>query len=511
MITQKDIGFIIQDKDSQENKERKSESLKQNEIYNDRLYGYVYDHLKARYSPNTVKEMPVVATLNLCKKVVNNEASIYKGEPEREFNGVSEKQADALNKLYDKMKLDIKLKRANRLYRLQGQTALMIVPNNSGMLEVRNIKQHSYDVVPDPINPSQALIYCISSFDRQMFQKNATDGVNEKIADADDYKASLNRLVFWSKDSNLITDGKGRVLSDEATNTHILGLIPIIDIADDKEDEFFVRSSNNTSDFTIEFCSAMSGLQHVVEMQGFAVGYIIADEAQMPSSLNVGPGRFLKLTYREGDAHQPSAGFLQSNADLAGSQNFIQSMLATWLSTKGLSTKTVTMNATGTQDKFSSGFERMLAKIDELEPSLEDYALFRNTEEKIFEVVKAWVNNYSNTTLLTDPIFSEIGTIPEDATVEVNFVGADSMKTMKEELDEIVTAKENGAASRLDIIKTFWDLDSNEEALEKMKEIDQYGQDQSVVEPAKQPIESGMIENGDSENRLIGREGSSED
>jgi hypothetical protein len=214
----------------------------------------------------------------------------------------------------------------------------------------------------------------------------------------------------------------------------------------------------------------------------------------MPAAINVGPGRFMKLTYREGDAHQPSAGFLQSNADLAGSQNFIQSMLATWLSTKGLSSKTVTMSATTAQDKYSSGFERMLAKIDELEPSLEDYALFRSTEEKLFEIIKAWVNNYQNTTLLTDPVFAGIGTIPAEATISVEFVGADSMKSAKEELDEIVLAKEQGAASRLDVIKTYWGLDSNDEALEKMKEIDLYdqsNQDQAIEQQdATLPIET---------------------
>ena len=76
-----DINYrksVISEIKGEENKRRKAESLKQFEIFNDRMDQYVVEYLKKQFSAATVREMPVVSSINLPKRIVTQEASIYK-------------------------------------------------------------------------------------------------------------------------------------------------------------------------------------------------------------------------------------------------------------------------------------------------------------------------------------------------------------------------------------------------------------------------------------------------
>jgi len=87
-----DKMLIIGQIESDENKKRKAESYNQFQIYNDNLRPFVLRKLRSMYSDETVCEMPVISSINIAKRICNQEASIYRNSPIQNFVGVSDDQ-----------------------------------------------------------------------------------------------------------------------------------------------------------------------------------------------------------------------------------------------------------------------------------------------------------------------------------------------------------------------------------------------------------------------------------
>ena len=68
-----------------ENEERKEESYRETEIYSGRIDDYVKDYLCDTLGSETASKMPRISTINICKRIVNNNASLYKKAPKRTF------------------------------------------------------------------------------------------------------------------------------------------------------------------------------------------------------------------------------------------------------------------------------------------------------------------------------------------------------------------------------------------------------------------------------------------
>ena len=152
-ITSKSDRIRIVDQiESAENKQRKAISLKQSEIFNDRLFQYVQEELLRHFSPETVNEMPICSFINFPRRIVKNTASIYKHEPKRIFNNTSEDQASKLEMVYEDAEADWKFKKANENYVLQDQSHMMIVPVQ-GKIIFRTLLAHQIDAIPNRSNP----------------------------------------------------------------------------------------------------------------------------------------------------------------------------------------------------------------------------------------------------------------------------------------------------------------------------------------------------------------------
>jgi hypothetical protein len=411
--------------------------------------------------------------------VVKQEGSIYKNDVIRTFNGCTQEQSEAIEDLYEKIGADIALKRSNWYYKLQEQACLQVIPDNKGQLQIRVLKPHQYDVVNSMIDPTKAEAYIVSAFDRQDYSSSNSqrglnnpdyrDSDNQNIADPDDFKEQLNRFVVWSESENFIMNKDGSIVSEVLPNK--LGILPFVDIAEDKDDAFFIVPSLNTTNFCIQFGAMYSSLVYIMQMQGFAIAYLIASENVMPQSLAIGPGKVIRLPVSPEDGVKPEFGFANPSADLKGSQEVIEGLLSTWLSTKGLSPKTISSKPDA--KTYASGFERLLAMIDDLAPSVDDYSIFEKAEGELFEIIKQWVNVYGGSNLLYSKEIKAIGTIPQDAYVSVEFQGPQSIKTTKEELEEIQLKIELGLASKVDGVMELYDI-NEEDAILKLEKINGY-------------------------------------
>ena len=257
--------IILKDIKSSENQDRKDESFIASEVYNSRLRQYVFEYLRGQFSDTTVKEMPVISSCNLSRRICKEIATIYKESPDRFFTELSEEQSEVVQKIYKDAKADFLLSKANEFYILQNQCLLQIFPQG-GKINFRVLKMHHFDVIPDPVNPEKMLGVIINAynkdFKREEFasdeprgrsdisRQNLTsmsDNVNQSIADEDDYQSANKRFVVWTKRYtdesgedvpalNFIMDGKGNVLSEDPYSP--IDDLPFVDISSYKDFQF---------------------------------------------------------------------------------------------------------------------------------------------------------------------------------------------------------------------------------------------------------------------------------
>lgn len=475
---------IISETKIEENKSRKALSIEQYDIYSDRLDSYVQTYLRSQFSSSTVAAMPVVSSINLTRRIINQEASIYACAPDRSFQGVDDSTKEVLEAVYADGKFDVKFNKSNIFYKLQNQNLLQVVLKN-GKLSLRSLMGHHYDVVPKLDDPEVADCYLISAFDKSLFLNSktsntpatlslptqplgTTDGINQNIGDADDYLSVTDKYVVWSDQFNFVMDGKGKVISGPDVENPLAPIMPFVDVSADKDFEYFVRQGQTVVDFTIQYNAALSDLGNVVRLQGWAQAFLKATADQSVQNLVVGPNRILHLVVDPNSSFSPEFGFVSPNADLQGSIAYTELLLANFLSSRGIDPKTV--SGTTQSTSYSSGLERLLAMIEKFEASRNDLALYQYVESRVFDIVKAYLNKYSGTEFLNQKYW--VKQIPQDASITVQF---EKPEAIQSEGDMIVIAQkkiELGLLSRVGAIMELEGLnrDSAEEYIAQVDE-----------------------------------------
>lgn len=462
---------IISEINGQENSKRRKDSDKQKEIYSDNILPFVKEYLEGFYSADAFKELPIIASINLAKRIVNQEASLYKECPKRTFTGVTEDQSKALLKIYEDMMFDSKMLKSNRYFRLQSQNDIYVIPLN-GKLEMRVLLNHNFDVIPNPDDPNNAEAYILSTYDKALYlprQSEDDDGSNQKIADFDDYKSTLKRYVFWSKDFNFIMDDQGMIKSDITQIANPLeGILPFVDIAPDKDFQFWVNQGQSVTDFTVQFNSTMTDIGQVVRMQGFAQGVLTGDADSLKGqNIQIGPMFVLKLPTNPQSTTQPDFKFVSPNADIQGSLKFLEVLMSNYLSSKGLSPNVVT--GRGEADKFTSGLDRLLAMVELFEASKTDISLYKNAEKKLFKIIAKYINIYGGTDVLPD---YKLGKIPDDADVEVMFERPQLIQSEMDKLGIIEKKIELGLIDQVGAVMIDNDFENRDDAQEYISKMD---------------------------------------
>jgi hypothetical protein len=468
---------LIEQINSDENKRRKAESLKRFEIYHDRGDRYVVEKLLNEFEVTTVKEMRKCMSINLAKRVVDSEASVYGTEPERTFEGLNEVQTQLIMDIYDDGKFNHKLKLANRYYKLEDQCAIQVIPQD-GEIKLRVLLPHHYDVVPDPMNPEKAYAYIVSTFNRgDYMQDNSSvrspigedlasqviDRQNQDIADGDDYQGSMNMYEVWTKDLNFFMDQDGNILSTETLNE--LQELPFIDVACDKDFEFFIRHGNSTTDFSIDLNVLLSDIWNINRIQGYAQGIISSE--QPPSGQVVGPNRYMWLQIDPNKPVQPSFQFQNPNPDLASSLELLEMSIRLFLTSKGLDPKV--LSGKGDGQNIQSGIQLLLSMIQKFEATKDDFDLFRWVEYEIAELVAKWVNVLQGSQVLETEYQGVL--LPEEIDVSVKFHEPQLIQTKQEKEDSLIKLMDKGLISKTKVLAELHGV-SDDQAKKMMEEID---------------------------------------
>ena len=470
-----ELRSIIDEINGNENISRKSLSYKQFEIFEDRMSNFVNEHLNSKYSPDTVSEIPQVSSINMARRIIKQEASIYKDMPEREFEeDLSETQEDVLESIYHDGNYNQRLTRANEYFKLQNQNILQVLPVD-GVIQLRPLLRHNVDVVPKSEFTEIAEAVLLSNFDRSLYIKSTSqrnnkdfqmnDFINQKIADPEDYRTKQT-YVLWTDQLNLIINGKGQIIS---AVENAIGKLPFVDIASVKDWEFWIRSGQTTTDFTVELNSMLSTLMYLIEMQGFSIPVISGPDEFLPKRLKLGPQHAIRFPIDPNNPVPTKLEFVSPNPDIAATLNTIEALIALFLSSKGLDTSTISGKAE--LKRFSSGVERLLAMVEKFEANKDDYSLFESVETKIVKLVGLWHNSLKGTDLLLPKYYAEDFNI-ETLDVSVAFKKPEVMTSESEKLDVIEREINLGLLSKKDAMVKLYNYEDYK-AEEKLAEIEE--------------------------------------
>lgn len=485
---QKQRLLVLQGIKSEENISRKREQQKRYDVYNDQQDVYILERLRREFSEKTVQEMRKIFSVNLSKRIIDKRSSVYLEEPERIFSresGVelSENEQAQLESLYENLPVDQTMKRANVLKNLHQQCAIMCVPDMKGGFKLRAIHPTHYDVVPSVNDPEVAHAYILNVWDKdfratatgrdsevtQLSQYRENDRANQSIADDNDRQAELERYIVWTAEYHFVMDGRGKIKGELMENP--IGMLPFIDVApQDKDFQFFVRAGSGTVEFSLDFGLLLSDMANVIRLQSYSQAVIVSEK--IPENTTVGPNHIMHLKLdRKNPELTPQFQFVTPSPDLAGTQNFLDSILNLHLTSLGLDPSVV--NARGDAEKFSSGIDRLLSMISKFEASKDDFALFRGVEDELLELLIAWSNHFQNVVgdgALKDKFKGAI--LPDDIQSNVQYATPNAVETRKEQVENLSLERDGGYKSRIDILMSINNVD-RDKAIEIAEQIDE--------------------------------------
>lgn len=454
----------------EENKQRKARAYKKYQVYNSNLDQYIYDLLKHEYSKDKANEMRKITSINLSERIIDEMASIYKSAPERNLNGVNESQTEFVQDLYRDGKANVKLKKANRWFKLFNQCAIQVVPKK-GVITFKVFGPHQYDVIPKDDEPEEAYAYIINTIDREeiAWLKPGQDGIDQKIADNDDYKKRAKmRFVWWTDLYNFETDGNGDIVvieGQEADLSNPIAKLPFIDVAEEKDFEFWVSKGSSIVDFALDFGVLLSDTATSNRNQGFSQAIMYSKDK--PESIVLGSQRVLHIQQSDDpQAKDPKFEFATPSPDLQGSLQLLENYISYWLTSQGIDPRVISGKAEG--KSFSSGLERLLAMIEKFEASKDDIDVFHNVEDQIFELIKLWNNAYQNTDQLSEK-YRLKGKISDDAFVDVKFQEPEMVQTKAEKEASLITLKKEGLKDDVEVIMELEGVDE-EKAMQMLVE-----------------------------------------
>jgi hypothetical protein len=308
-----------------------------------------------------------------------------------------------------------------------------------------------------------------------------TDHKDNAIADYQDFQASTGIYIVWTKKYNFMMDGAGNVLDpiSKAPMANVseedifnifykqnIEFMPFFDFClSEKDYEYWVRDGSSLTNFTIQFNSSFTDVANIVRMQGWSQAYLIADQENMPESVQVGPTKLLKLKQSFGGT-RPEFGYASPNSDIPGSMQFLETFLYLFLSCEDIDPKTISTK--GDSTVYNSALERYIAMIDKLEANEDHYDIFRGVENKIATIIKNYQAVLDSEQLEDKYITGNI----DKSVFAVKYHSPGQPKSEKEALEVEQLKKEMRLTTRKKILMKIDNI-SSEQADALIDEIDQ--------------------------------------
>ena len=342
--------------------------------------------------------------LNIVKKIVNKRANLYRIAPRRTFTGFDQVKGD---QLYRAANADVVLKRASRLTKLL-KTSMIQVGWNNDAPTLHVVTSNILDVVAvDPMNPTEVIV---------THKEQRVESVT---------------YSQWTQETFKRLDYKGMSapVTGNAKGVNPYGILPFVPLFDRLPDDcFFLPGGSDLIEAQEALNVGLAQLWRCIRLQSF--GQAWATGVPAGDVINMGPNR--AITLPEGGEF----GFAAPNApirDVLSALTFLMREIA--------ATNDLSVDVFDLDPRSESGAAKQVDQIDLFEARQDDIALWRQYEARLFEVLKVITNTHAP------------GTIPESATVSVDFA---ELQTDYDPTDRLNNAQKRlamGVWSPVDILR----------------------------------------------------------
>lgn len=491
MFSQEDVlnqeyrAAVIREIRSPENKARKREMKKRQEVYRDNVIKWVLQALETlKMRPETLQLMKNHASnISLAKKIVNKKARCYRGGVQR-IAGTPEATA-TVSYLASILGTNTAMQKADRFCVLQKNALPWVFPELTpqGTWRLKNVVLTSsqYDVIEngrDPERPACVILSdYVDEFDGSVttspgggwrsIEQDATLVTDPRIAKGpgqETYKAK-ETFIWWTDSYHFTTDESGRILrgiSPEDLRNPI-GMIPGAPVAEDQDGSYWASGGEDIIDGSILVNLLATDMLTIMYLQGF--GQLVITGSNIPEEYQVGPNVALILQNREGQ-DKAEVDLISHNPPIDSWLRVLEQYVAMLLSTNDLSPSSVAMRLDA--QTFPSGIAMLIDK-SEAQGSVEDRRImFGQSERRYWEIVRRWMSAYEGK---LDQEFTAAGDIPEGTEVITRFNDPKEVTTEKERLEIMKLRKELGLATQLDLVQMDNPNMTQEEAKAKLEEL----------------------------------------
>ena len=398
--------------------ERKTRAAKRLRYYHDQSAEETIALIRKRWSrPEDFR----VFQINLVRKIINKRATTYRLAPKRIAEGWNQETLDAI---YADAGTNMVLKRASRLTKLL-KVSMIQVAWRDDRIALHVITPNILDVIfSDPENPVRVIVTHPGK------------------------KSHETTYSDWTAETYHRRDHRGAPLPIEGNpgNVNPYLVLPFVPAFDrHPEDEFFVPGGNDLIEAQEAINVGLANLWRSVELQ--AHGQAWATGVPAGDALKVGPDRAITLP------ENGKFGFAAPNAPIDAILSALEFVLRQTAATNDLSADVFDL-----ESRAESGAAKMVEQIDLREARQDDIDLWRQVEDRLFEVIKVVVNTHRP------------GMIPEAARIRVDFAELTEAMTERERLENGQRRVDLGIASPVDLfIEANPDIGTREDALAELQ------------------------------------------
>jgi hypothetical protein len=484
---------------SPEAKARKDEHLRRGEAFRDRTKEHVLRLLRKEMGTETASEMQHrTPNLGIVKKVIGKKARVYKDRPVRKAE--DEAGQELLDQAVEVLSMDSLMKQVNALVELHLNIFVMLLPYQSrkdGLwcVAASILDPTRFDVVEDENEPTEPMAVITSYFrDQNGFLQDyrTGDATSSTIAEASASKGKELKqfFVWWSDNFHFTTDEQGVIVQAPDGNVNPFGCIPGVSFAKGQNGQFWAEGGEALVDNAILFGLLMADMNYSAKYQSIGIGYV---KGKGPlSSVNVGPSRFIKMAYEEGDP-VPEIGFATPSPALDSNMAMLEQFLSMMLTSEGLEPGSITgkLDAGGAA---TSGVQEIIMRSEPTSIIEDEQQLYKEAEPELVEVLAKIVAAYKPDML--DEDLRELAGMPLDFDYDLSFQAPAPLMTEKERLELFKLKKETGFYSDDELMEyLFPDLDQETRAA-KLTEI---AARREAMAAALKPVKGAL---GDKEEKL---------
>lgn len=345
--------------------------------------------------------------VNIVKKIVSRRATAYQTPPTRTFEGWDQTAASTL---YQNANIDAVMKRASKLTKLHKTTALQVVWTDQHGLQVRVLTPNILDAEwIDPEHPSRIVV-----------THAASDPA--KTIYSDWSLTSFQRRNF---------NGHPVATPGNANGVNPYGILPFVPLFDRLPDaDFFLPGGDDLIGAQKALNVGLTNLWRAVELQSH--GQAVAKGLPIGDPISTGPDKVILLP-KDGEFN-----YAAPNTPIPDILESLEFLMRSTAATNDCTADVLDLSKTA-----ESGSAREAQRIDLKEARLDDIALWRGYERRLFEVIKAVVNTHRP------------GTIPTNATVRADFAELQDNLTEAEVLANLKERAELGVSSPVDALMTL--------------------------------------------------------